>query len=155
MTREMEWLTGVFELVLANLADNSAGLGIIVYRPPLDLPVVPLNSADCGQVQLPTGVERTAEFLVRLSHATDPMHDGFHLVDAERLVITHICQYVAPPIRQSGTLSMPTHPVGARYMTALLASALPSVVVAATLSSQRSVVAFRGGVAEPFELNVA
>jgi hypothetical protein len=139
-----EWLETVLGLVQADLPTRFSGLGVIFYIPPLDLPVAPLVPTK----QLPrlsTGnPEETATLLRALSDSATPTHDGFHLVDATSFAITHVCQFFAPPIPRTIPKSMPQHPVGARFMAALLGSLLPSVVMTAVFGREGAITFERG-----------
>jgi hypothetical protein len=141
----------VFGYVGAGLPTGFSGLGLVLYAPPLDLPVTPL--VPLNQIpRLPTGDPiESAELLRRLSDSTAPMHDGFHLVDAKSLTITRVCHFFAPPIPAEIPQAMPNHPVGARFMAALLGSLLPSVVMTAVLSREGAVI-FERGVARQLKI---
>jgi hypothetical protein len=141
-----EWLIGVLERVAANRPPRFAGLGLVLYAPPLDLPVAPL--APSSQMPKLSGadIRHTAELLCRLSDSTSTLHDGFHLVDSSTLVITAFCHFFAPPIPVRIPTPIPDHPVGARFMAALLGSLLPSVVMTAVLSETEGAIVFERGV---------
>lgn len=145
MKRQEEWIERLFYLLSDDVPSRFDGVGLVVYHPPMTLPVTPLVPVARMPANEAVDVMGSAEFLRKIANSSENLHDGFHLVDAERLVITHVCQYVAPPIPSI----MPNHalpyPVGARYMTALLASLLPSVVLAATLNAREGAVLFVNG----------
>jgi hypothetical protein len=140
-----EWLTAVLCHVAADLPARFAGLGLVLYAPPLDLPVTPLVPQS-QMPRLPGGDFRgSAELLRGLSDSASPLHDGFHLVDARSLALTHLCHFFAPPIPPAIPKSIPDHPVGARFMAALLGSFLPSVVMTAVLSDREGAIAIEHG----------
>jgi hypothetical protein len=141
-----EWLTTVLRHVAANLPSRFAGLGLILYTPPLDLPVTPLVPASQTPPLAGEGAEASADLLCRLSDSAHPLHDGFHLVDARALAITHLCHFFAPPIPARIPKSVPDHAVGARFMAALLGSMLPSVVMTAVLSDREGAITIERGV---------
>lgn len=140
-----EWLTAVLSRVVANLPPRFAGLGLVLYVPPLRLPVTPLVPP--GQVpSLPQGdLSLGADLLRRLSDSASALHDGFHLVDAQSLEITHVCHFFAPPIPADLSKMLPDRPVGARFMAALLGSLLPSVVMTAVLSDSEGAMTIERG----------
>jgi hypothetical protein len=111
----------------------------------MKLPVVSLLPSDREPVNEAVDVAESAEFLRAIANPSGSFHDGFHLIDAERLVVTHVCQYVAPPIPAVLPGDALSYPVGARYMTARLASLLPSVVLTATLNKREGAVLFVNG----------
>lgn len=151
-SRAEEWLRTVLRLLQSDFPDRFSGLGIVFYTPPLNLPVAPMVPPD-QLPQFPTGNAKEAALLLRtLSDSASPMHDGFHLVDAQTLAITHVCQFFAPPIPNNLPISMPQHPVGARYMAALLGSLLPSVVITAVFGRDGAT-AFEKGIPRDFDIS--
>lgn len=146
------WLTTVLGAVAANPPACFAGFGLVLYAPPMNLPVTPLVPP--GQtLKLPCReLAESVELLRRLSDSDCPLHDGFHLIDANTLAITHLCQFFAPPIPSKMPRSVPNYPVGARFMAALLGSLLPSVVMTSVLGEREGAIAIERGVIRP--LNV-
>lgn len=145
MEREEEWVTRLFRLLSGDVPSSFEGVGLVVYHPPMVLPVTPLVPIARMPANKAIDVEGSAGFLRSLAASPENLHDGFHLIDAQRLVITHICQYVAPPIPPMMPSQALPYPVGARYMTALLASLLPTVVLTATLNAREGAVLFVNG----------
>jgi len=151
-----EWVTQVLRRVAADGPRNFAGLGLVVYRPPLELPVAALVPPD----RLPApdaggDLETTVALLCRLSDISSPLHDGFHLVDARALTVTHLCQFFAPPVPSSLPASLPPRPVGARFMAAFLGSLLPSVVMTAIMSDRNEAIVVERGVIRALNLSLA
>jgi hypothetical protein len=124
-----------------------------MYRTPLELPVTPLIPDAQKVADLPKRLEESICFLGELADQSSPFHDGFHLVDANTMTLTHICQYVAPTIPVGLPHWQLEHPVGARYMTALLASLMPCVALAATLSATGEMSVFNRGTVTDVDLN--
>lgn len=148
----IEWLTIVLGQVAGHKSPRFAGLGLILYTPPMDLPVTPLVPTDFA-VKLPgKELSDAVELLRGLSDAQSPMHDGFHLIDASTMTITHVCHFFAPPIPDKLPNSIPNYAIGARFMAALLGSLLPSVVMTAILGEREGAIAIERGVIRP--LNV-
>jgi hypothetical protein len=145
MKYEEMWVTRLFGLLSQNLSSQFTGLGVILYRPPMVLPVTSLLPPGQEPMSKVLDVADNAKFLRTLSDSSGDLHDGFHLIDVEQLAITHVCQYVAPPIPAAMPNGALPYPVGARYMTALLASLLPSVVLSAMLNKREGAVAFVDG----------
>jgi hypothetical protein len=146
-----EWVRSVLGYIGAELPAGFSGLGLVLYAPPLDLPVTPLVPQN--QIpRLPAGDPReSGELLRTLSDSAAPLHDGFHLVDATSLTITRVCHFFAPPIPAETPITMPNHPVGARFMAALLGSLLPSVVMTVVLSREGAII-FERGVARKLKI---
>lgn len=148
----VQWLTNVLGAVAARQTGRVAGLGLVLYRPPLDLPVTGLVPPELG-VRLPCkDLKATVELLSRLSDADSALHDGFHLIDASRMELTHVCHFFAPPIPDTLPDTIPGYAVGARFMAALLGSLLPSVVMTAVMGDREGAIAIERGLIRP--LNV-
>jgi len=113
-----------------------AGIGVVFYKPPLKLPIAPLGRSGTTKPPLPIhGVHEIATTLASVSDRASPWHDGFHLVDAQSLALTHIAQFIAPPLDHVPEIAADDQPAGARQMTALLTSRLPCVISVALLSA--------------------
>lgn len=147
-----QWVTAVLRNVAANPPGRFAGIGLVLYVPPLDLPVAPLVPP--SQIPpLPSGdVAESTRLLRQLADSACPLHDGFHLVDTYSLAITHLCHFFAPPIPAELPPSVPAHPVGARFMAALLGSLLPSVVMTSVLGEREGAIVIERGVIRVLKL---
>lgn len=115
-----------------------SGMGLIVYDNLVHLPCLPMAEQEKYE-----GMDEVAGLLAEYSRRQDVHHDGFHLLN-RHLRLTHAAQYIAPPIAER-LLWQPETPVGARTMTALLASCVQGVVLTASVSSDHSVRLFRAG----------
>jgi hypothetical protein len=128
------WLQIIFSDLSRKKPADFTGLGLIFYASPLALPAVPL-AADVSSLRLPAcGPVQSARLLRKISRARSPFHDGFHLVDAHTLCITHVSQFVSPPLPDQTHTIAHRQSIGARFMAAYLGSLLPTVAAAATLS---------------------
>ncbi len=148
-----DWLRRVFVALSASRANDFSGVGLILYYPPAAvLPVLPL-AGDNAPVPLPTAnLNGSIELLLSTSRFSSLFHDGFHLVDATTLNITHVSQYFAPPIPELLPPIIVGHPIGARFMSAWLGSLLPTVQMTAILSNFNSGLFFRRGTAQPLAI---
>jgi hypothetical protein len=148
----IEWLTSVLGEVTLNRTERFTGLGLVVYAPPIDLPVTPLVPPELS-VPLPCK-DRAAsvELLCRLSDVRSALHDGFHLIDGSTMSITHVCHFFAPPIPETLPSSIPDYAVGARFMAALLGSLLPSVVMTAVLGEREGAIVIERGRIRPLHV---
>ena len=142
----VDWLTSVLREVASHRTSRFAGLGLVVYKPPMDLPVTPLVPADLSRDLPCVEMVDSVRLLRRLSDAQSPIHDGFHLIDATTMAITHVCHFFAPPIPSKLPPSIPNYAVGARFMAALLGSLLPSVVMTGILGEREGAIAIERGV---------
>ena len=96
------------------------------------------------------GTDAIASTLANISSASSPWHDGFHLVDFTGPALTHISQYLAPPVGTRGTEVLGIQrPTGARHMTALLVSQLEGVACVGLLPRHAEPTVFERGVLVP------
>lgn len=124
-----------------------AGVGVVFYSPPLELPIAPLGRSSTTRPSLPVhGVREIATTLAAVSDRASPWHDGFHLVDAPSHALTHIAQFIAPPLSHVPYIANEAQPTGARQMTALLTSTLPCVFSVALLSADGEISYYSQGV---------
>lgn len=122
-----------------------AGLGIIFYWPPMGLPVLSLGDHDAFPFPVPAvGEEAIATVLAKISGRSSPWHDGFHLIDSSAVALTHPSQYVSPPLDVPPRLAA-SEVIGARQMTALLASNLTNVSCVALLNANGEVLVYQHG----------
>lgn len=115
-----------------------SGLGLIVYETLSHLPCLPLAAA-AADTQANEVVGALAEYSQRHSER----HDGFHLLN-RHFQLTHSAHYIAPPVSKVMRWK-PSRCVGARTMTALLASSVEGILLTASVSSDHSVRLFQAG----------
>lgn len=131
----------------AQRSTDFVGLGIIAYSTIEGLPVVPLGSHFDSEQNLPiSGISNVMSTLSMLATSGSVMHDGFHLIDAKSGDLTHIAQFVSPPLAVALASPSADWPRGARQMTALLISTLPQVEVAAVISAAGNVQLYKDGI---------
>lgn len=124
-----------------------AGIGVVFYIPPLNLPIASLGRSSYAKPSLPIhGVRDIATTLASVSDRASPWHDGFHLVDAQSLTLTHVAQFISPPLDHVPDIASDAQPAGARQMTALLTSRLPCVSSVALLSTAGEINFYSEGV---------
>ena len=79
-------------------------------------------------------------------------HDGFHILSPS-LAVVHTNQYIAPPMPRAVGEAMGVEGFGARHMSALLASRLPTVICTGVLNTRKQVLVFADGqVRGPWEV---
>jgi hypothetical protein len=127
-TKDLQLL---LEEIYLRRSDDFSGIGIIFYKTLVNLPIASLKNTD-SKLRLPI-VSRSEiiAFLVSASTNNNKYHDGFHLLN-ERLELTHVSQFVSPPIVQNVNVQM-DH--GSRYRTAVYTSMLPNVIACGVLSN--------------------
>lgn len=130
----------------ANRPDDFVGLGVIVYLTLEGLPVAPLGAMLDTQPELPIyGKEKVMKVLATLATRRSAQHDGFHLIDAVGGELTHLAQYVSPPLGAALVNRSDNWPSGARQMTALLISFMPQVAFSAVVTAYGEVQLYENG----------
>lgn len=141
--------SGIQGLLLKLAEQRSAdfvGLGVIAYKTFAGLPVVPLGSHMNSYLGLPiVGARNVMSTLASLATQSSIMHDGFHLIEASSGDLTHVAQFVSPPLNAALANPLAAWPQGARQMTALLVSTLPQVEFSAVVSANGNVQIYVGG----------
>jgi hypothetical protein len=144
-SKSEDWARGIVVHIRETLPAGFTGLGLIAYRPPLRIATMAL-APDRYWHPLPrAGLAATARFLCGLSDLGNPLHDGFHLVDADSLRVTHLSHLVVPTVPAYRPPELPDRPVGARLMTALLMSRQPAVRFALTMTATGAATLFDDG----------
>lgn len=137
------------KLLMKLAADRPAdfvGIGIIAYSAIEGLPVVSLGSVSNAQLDLPvSGEDNVSIALSSLATRRSARHDGFHLIEANSGNLTHIAQFVSPPLGAALANPQAAWPHGARQMTALLISTLPQVEIAGVVSADGDVQLYENG----------
>lgn len=114
------------------------GVGLLVCRDVSALPRWPLTRA-----QPPQSGGDVVATICSVSMLNGP-HDGFHILSPD-WALTHTNQYIAPPVPPDFRLVVGLPGFGARHMSALLASRLPTVICAGVLNTRRRVLVFADG----------
>lgn len=127
-----------------NLPSDFAGLGIVFYDSLMALPHLLLEVVGDEHFDLPVqGAELICEVLARTARLSSPWHDGFHFVHASSASLTHLCQFIAPPL-PSMSAAVP-RASGARHMTALLASKVAGIVAIGLLTHEHAASIYEAG----------
>lgn len=123
-----------------------SGLGLIFYSSLADLPIVALGDQSLFPRTLPVADRQVlASLLAEISTFCSPWHDGFHLIDANSFALTHVSQFLSPPVDFLGQSSSQGLPVGARHMAAMAGSRIASVSYTALLSNKGVPAMFQHG----------
>jgi hypothetical protein len=133
--------------VALKLSQEFPSVGIVFYESLDALQYLPLEVGEPNRFSLPiSGATEICNALAETARRSSRWHDGFHLVHASSLKLTHLCQYIAPP------LPSPEHGVprasGARHMTALLASAVPGILAVGLLTQEGIASVYQSSVLE-------
>lgn len=112
----------------------------------MNLPACALGDQGLFEFTLPAnGSENIANILSRISQIDSNWHDGFHLIEVDEFKLTHVCQFLSPPLEFLSPPSLGDLPIGARQKSAMAISKLSSVACAALINSKGEVQVFMGG----------
>lgn len=126
------------------LASDFAGLGVVFYETLAALPHLQLEVRGDQRFDLPVaGLEPISGLLARAARRSSPWHDGFHFVHVGSGALTHLSQFIAPPIPDPSEVR--PRAGGARHMTALLASSVPGIVAIGLLTHDREASIYEAG----------
>lgn len=126
------------------LASDFPGLGIVFYDSLAALPHLQLNVSGSECFELPVeGLEPICDVLVRTARRSSVWHDGFHFVRTGSASLTHLCQFIAPPLPDPA--AGPPRASGARHMTALLASSVAGIAAIGLLTHERAASIYEAG----------
>lgn len=126
------------------LASDFAGLGVVFYETLAALPHLQLEVRGDERFDLPVaGLVPISGLLARAARRSSPWHDGFHFVHVGSGALTHLCQFIAPPIPDPSEVR--PRAGGARHMTALLASSVPGIVAIGLLTHDREASIYEAG----------
>lgn len=117
------------------------GVGLLVCRDASALPRWPLAGA-----KHPLADDDIVATICNASMLSKP-HDGFHILSPDWR-LTHTNQYIAPPVPPDLQLVDRRAGFGARHLSALLASRLPTVICAGVLNTAKRVLIFADGLVD-------
>lgn len=121
-----------------------SGLGVVFYEDLEALPLIALDSSESAAFLKPVeGIPAIAAALASVSSRSSGCHDGFHLIDIRNERLTHLAQFLSPPIPPQGDLTVRAS--GARHMTALLATRVIGVLATGILGSSNEVTLYANG----------
>ena len=126
------------------LPSDFAGLGIVLYDSLMALPHLQLEVEGDERFDLPVqGLDLISDVLTRTARLSSSWHDGFHFVHAGSASLTHLCQFIAPPLPRVSDAA--PRASGARHMTALLASRVTGIVAIGLLTHERAASIYEAG----------
>jgi hypothetical protein len=129
--------------ISSRLPDDFSGLGVVFYEQLDLLPFLQLGSTPNGIVQLPAhGIDDIAIMLAEISSRRSGYHDGFHFVDVANRRLTHVAQYLSPPLPRGFQDFSAT---GARHMTAILCSMIPGIAGVGLLTNSHELLFLESG----------
>lgn len=131
--------------IAAELSPTFTGTGVVFYDDLSGLPHLQLSGGPHLQIPPPEIFKGDlAQTLQCIAQQESPWHDGFHFVEAADFRLTHIAQFVSPPIPVDLVKVVTGN--GARFMTALLSSLVPGIACVGLVSHEGQASLFQHGV---------
>ncbi|QXH48129.1 diadenylate cyclase [Pseudomonas xanthosomatis] len=146
----------LLKLISATKKKQFSGVGIVFYNDLQLLPMTALGSTATPKPHLPISqIDTIARTLTILSDLQSPWHDGFHLINSDSQALTHISQFLAPPLDHLPDNKY-SRPSGARLMTAMLSSMVTGIDCIGVLNTSGEITIYQNGrvsikVASPHE----
>lgn len=134
------------EKILREIAKNRGqdftGVGVVFYQSLDYLPHLQLNNNAMKPSPESFVDEDLATALASISITSSPLHDGFHFIETRSWRLSHLSQFISPPIPSTAAQLRGS---GARLMAALLASMLPGIVCVGLVSHGGEIHLFSNG----------
>lgn len=145
MTKSLEnQISDLLIEICSNSSKDFSGLGIIFYKSLNNLPYLTLHENKLSSDLCFSDLIKT---LLLISAYSSPYHDGFHFIDIQTMEITHISQYISPPVELIHDLNLEDIiPCGAREMTAFLASKINGILYVGLISSDKIIKILKNGI---------
>lgn len=145
IARDIEFSRFILSAVAQRRPESFAGVGLIFYRDLAALPHLQLRgSPECPALPV-RGLLAIAETVAAVSAQSSPWHDGFHFIDIEEEMLTHLSQFLSPPIPSYPRAFDAKLPTGARQATALLASSTSGIACTGLVSVAGDVAIYENG----------
>jgi hypothetical protein len=136
-----EFAITLLQRIADQLPSDFSGLGIVFYENLEKLPFISLEVLSRDQIHLPVrGIEAIASTLASVSSSSSGWHDGFHFVDTSKQQLTHLAQFLSPPLPEPKTSAPKAS--GARHMTAMLAARINGIAGIGILTQSSELVFF-------------
>lgn len=130
--------------IAAKRASDFTGIGVVFYVDLRSLPHLQLTNDLIAPEASRFDCVDLASLLASISTQSCLLHDGFHFVNAQDWKLTHLSQFISPPIPRDASEKF--QGTGARLMAAVLASVLPGIASVGLVSHTGDVHLFCGGV---------
>lgn len=139
-----EFAATLLRHIALQLPTDFTGLGVVFYENLDALPFIALEVSAGQKIRLPVnGLKDIASTLAWASSATSDWHDGFHFVDVSKQQLTHLAQFLSPPLPQNGEPAPKAS--GARHMTAMLSTRVEGIVGIGLLTHGHELAFFERG----------
>lgn len=117
------------------------GTGIVFYKN-LDQ----LNYTSLSNYELKLQENNIDQFISEISLPQSGLHDGYHFLSLKNFNLTHVAQYISPPIETNmSEFIQKIQPCGAREMSAMLTSLIPGIDSVGLISHNKIVKIYRKG----------
>ncbi|WP_152996312.1 hypothetical protein [Pseudomonas aeruginosa] len=140
---EINQALSLLKSISKNRESDFSGTGLIFYSDLSELPFLQLenesikpNAAIFSDCEIDSAI-------CQISKPKDPLHDGFHFIDIETWKITHVSQFISPPIPNDAAQRF--RGTGSRLMSAYLASLITGIKCAGIVSQAGKVHLFHTG----------
>ncbi|HZW14456.1 MAG TPA: hypothetical protein VFF81_14850 [Noviherbaspirillum sp.] len=139
-----EFAITLLQRIAHQLPSDFSGLGVVFYDHLEALPFIALEVLSRDQIRLPVnGMGAIASTLASVSSSSSGWHDGFHFVDISKQQLTHLAQFLSPPLPKP---NVPTPKAsGARHMTAMLATRINGIAGIGILTNNNELAFFDHG----------
>lgn len=129
--------------IARNRSHDFSGTGLVFYSSLSGLPHLQLTNGDSQEnIDLPHCEVGTIISAISTIH--NPFHDGFHFINIHSWNVTHLSQFISPPIPHEAAQRF--HGTGSRLMAAVLASILPGIMCAGIVSQEGHVRLYHEGI---------
>lgn len=120
-----------------------SGTGLIFYSDLSELPFLQLGNESI-KPNTAIFIDYEIDSAIRqISTPKDPLHDGFHFINIEAWKITHVSQFISPPIPHDAAQRF--RGTGSRLMSAYLASLITGIKYTGIVSQTGKVYLFHAG----------
>lgn len=141
LTSSEQFIQNSLVEICQNADNDFSGLGIIYYNDLSHLPYISLHDDNYPVDLIP---ENLSETLLKVSKNSSIYHDGFHFININTLQITHISQFISPPLKSVENLNInEITPCGAREMTAFLTSNIAGIFSVGLISANKTIKIFK------------
>jgi len=133
----------IFRSAWAIAPSDFSGMGLVLYRGRHTLPHLSLRNSEPAILEHAVGPKHVAHVLSELASTNSPWHDGFHFIDEDEGRLTHVAQFISPPIPTQ--VALISSEGGARHMSAALASLLCGISMVGVMTSRGEISVYVSG----------
>lgn len=129
----------------ADSCPNFSGVGLLLYDPETfeDSWYADLRPSVSCLEDVSLGSGKALPKLLEMASGENILHDGFHFFECKTGCMTHVAQYLSPPIAPEIEVN---EKYGTRYRSAQYSSLVKGVILSGVVNSDNSYHVFRRGV---------